>query len=1006
MKNNEPGISLSLRSVSRFFLKHFTLAILAAMILSGCGSGGGGSGGGGSGGESGTSADTSIVVSPSSALLTSSGQTQQLSAVVYKADGTVDSAAQVTWKVADPTAASVSASGNTATVTAVANPGFTQVVATSGALTANASIAIATPATHTHVLDHSLILSASSVSTTSAQLTLQSTPETTAIQVGDYIVSQGVLAKVAAIQIGNNQLTLSVTPASLSDAFTSFKFSAQGVVPQGQLATQNYTATLSPRGVLVQPGTPQSVLIPQGETIPWSQVQCTQNGSATNFQFTEGSVAFDGLIPTPTFSVTKDPTTGVEAFTAEVSAQPTVTIKSPSLTFNPSLTGSLDCKISLQKVQLPTASFYGIVSLDFDVTPVIGFTASATLSSAGSASFTGPQLQASTQYDAGFNWSSGVAPSAFHTVGSPTVTFKPFSVTADTSPSLNLDFEPYAAADIGMDVGVHVLFINFDATGIDFSEPKIGLDTSLGLSSLPSAFSQDPSAYQGPTWSANLDANADFSLQTTGLLQEALQTIGFNDTISLGTITLLNIPVSGSPTFTLATTSATAISGGTPVVLSVAQAADTGLIPENDARDTVQFWEMSSGGSPSLLDTTTLSSGGMASYSWMSTGPQAGNDTITALIFGLLGGIDLPYASTPVDVTVSAISAANSIISATPSSIPADGATASAVTVQLYDTSGQKITVGGATVQIASTLGTVSSVTDNGNGTYTAQLTSTVAGTAVLSFTVNGVASTDTANVSVTPLASNITVSTTTPASGATGVSIGSAVSVTFNGAIDASTLNASTFTLTGPGGAVAGTVTYNASTDTATFTPSTALAYSTTYTATITTGVTDTSGNPLASNYSWSFTTAGTVTAGEWTWEGGSSTGNAPGVYGTLGQAAPTNVPGARYAAVTWTDAAGNLWLFGGYNSDPTGTIGNLNDLWKYTPATGEWTWEGGSSTVNAPGVYGTLGQAAPTNVPGARWVAVSWTDAAGTLWLFGGVGYDSTGTGGVLNDLWQYQP
>ena len=128
----------------------------------------------------------------------------------------------------------------------------------------------------------------------------------------------------------------------------------------------------------------------------------------------------------------------------------------------------------------------------------------------------------------------------------------------------------------------------------------------------------------------------------------------------------------------------------------------------------------------------------------------------------------------------------------------------------------------------------------------------------------------------------------------------------------------------------------------------------------------------------------------------------NAPGVYGTLGQAAPTNVPGAREGAVSWTDAAGNLWLFGGV----TGAGFGLNDLWKYTPATSEWTWESGSSTVNAPGVYGTLGQAAPTNVPGAQASAVSWTDAAGNLWLFGGVGDDSTGTGGVLNDLWQYQP
>jgi len=35
-----------------------------------------------------------------------------------------------------------------------------------------------------------------------------------------------------------------------------------------------------------------------------------------------------------------------------------------------------------------------------------------------------------------------------------------------------------------------------------------------------------------------------------------------------------------------------------------------------------------------------------------------------------------------------------------------------------------------------------------------------------------------------------------------------------------------------------------------------------------------------------------------------------------------------------------------------------------------------------------------------------VSWSDASGNLWLFGGEGFDSTGTEGTLNDLWEYQP
>jgi len=81
-------------------------------------------------------------------------------------------------------------------------------------------------------------------------------------------------------------------------------------------------------------------------------------------------------------------------------------------------------------------------------------------------------------------------------------------------------------------------------------------------------------------------------------------------------------------------------------------------------------------------------------------------------------------------------------------------------------------------------------------------------------------------------------------------------VTATFSEAMLASTINTTTFTLTGPGGtAVAGAVTYAAST--ATFTPTNPLAVSTTYTATITTGAEDLNGDALANNYVWTFTTA-----------------------------------------------------------------------------------------------------------------------------------------------------
>jgi len=58
----------------------------------------------------------------------------------------------------------------------------------------------------------------------------------------------------------------------------------------------------------------------------------------------------------------------------------------------------------------------------------------------------------------------------------------------------------------------------------------------------------------------------------------------------------------------------------------------------------------------------------------------------------------------------------------------------------------------------------------------------------------------------------------------------------------------------------------------------------------------------------------------------------------------------------------------------------------------------------ARAEGVYGTQGVPAATNVPGARGYSASWTDSVGSLWLFGGAGWDSVGTIGGLNDLWVY--
>jgi hypothetical protein len=150
--------------------------------------------------------------------------------------------------------------------------------------------------------------------------------------------------------------------------------------------------------------------------------------------------------------------------------------------------------------------------------------------------------------------------------------------------------------------------------------------------------------------------------------------------------------------------------------------------------------------------------------------------------------------------------------------------------------------------------------------------------------------------------------------------------------------------------------------------------------------------------------------TSKEWTWMSGSDTISQGPTYGTLGTAAAANVPGARWNATACKDASGNLWLFGGSGDALVNaefdSSGVLNDLWKYNPTSGYWTWMGGATVPNDPSVYGTLGTPGPSIVPGARWGGAMWADASGNIWLFGGQGNGTTTTFGLLNDLWMYNP
>jgi PKD repeat protein len=103
------------------------------------------------------------------------------------------------------------------------------------------------------------------------------------------------------------------------------------------------------------------------------------------------------------------------------------------------------------------------------------------------------------------------------------------------------------------------------------------------------------------------------------------------------------------------------------------------------------------------------------------------------------------------------------------------------------------------------------------------------------------------------------------PMDGTTAVGLMANVRASFNELLDPASVSGSSFELRGPGGAiVAANVSYNATTRTATLNPNQPLAASTSYTATLKggpSGLKDRAGNPIASDQSWSFTTAADAT-------------------------------------------------------------------------------------------------------------------------------------------------
>jgi hypothetical protein len=326
---------------------------------------------------------------------------------------------------------------------------------------------------------------------------------------------------------------------------------------------------------------------------------------------------------------------------------------------------------------------------------------------------------------------------------------------------------------------------------------------------------------------------------------------------------------------------------------------------------------------------------------------------------------------------------------------PLDGASNVAVNASISATFSEEMdmsSISPATFQLRDSGGrTIAGAVTLSNRTATFRPSSSLAGVVLHTASISGQAKDLTGNLvlphswtfttGVAPDLTPPTVLDFSPPDGSACTPLDATVTALFNESINPTTVNTSTFTLRdSTGNALSGAVTAPTSTSFA-FTPLSSLAFASTYTASLATGIRDVAGNATTADHSWIFTT---VPDGIGTWQGTSL--NGPSVRfdhslvwtgfeavvwgGAFGQAGQKFNTGARYQPLTdtwvpmtavgapaarsqhaavWTGSEMVVW---GGETDTGRTPGNGG---RYDPVTDTWRsmsdggFVGGGTFLNA---------------------------------------------------------
>jgi hypothetical protein len=358
---------------------------------------------------------------------------------------------------------------------------------------------------------------------------------------------------------------------------------------------------------------------------------------------------------------------------------------------------------------------------------------------------------------------SGVSITATQTSGTPSLTAgisNTFTVNAGAATHLVISSISTQTAGAGFSVTV----VSEDAFGNPTnvtSATGISLTKATGTGSLGGT---STGTIANGTNSITI-IGVTYNVAESGVSITASRTSGM--ALASGTSnTFTVIPDAAASTLTPTTGSITA--NGTSTQVLTVQARDANGINLTTGGSTVTITRLSGTGTIG-----PVTDNGNGTYTATVTSPTLAG---SGIFVSTLNGNPIKSGSgSQTQATISyvpgAANAAQSMLTPTSGSIADDGVTAQVLTVQAIDANGNLLTTGGATVTITkfSGQGNITAVTDHGNGTYTASVTSGIAGSGVFVATLggnpimNGTASQTTSTITYTLGTANAAASTLTP---------------------------------------------------------------------------------------------------------------------------------------------------------------------------------------------------------------------------------------------------